>query len=211
MGKLSVMLTPAGFSFSLAADNGLIVAATKGDCREGIRSVQDNAPLAPVEDQTARKVEPGGCPGFEIFRDTAGGVRLMAGNGKISAADQDCRSKSSRKTRHGFRAQQCRDGPDREKEGLCGKDDLREVHFRLSGFPEHGCPALHLYGKSLRVSEADKERRGSPVPENYGEEQASRQRNLQARESRSGLLPAGPSRKFQGRPCPRLPGGIRPA
>ncbi len=102
MGKFSVKMTPAGYSFNLVADNGLVVATsqvytTKEACLKGIRSVQDNAPLAPVEDQTLKKVETRECPKFEVYKDKAGEFRfrLKAGNGEIIAASEGYKAKSS--------------------------------------------------------------------------------------------------------------------
>ena len=102
MNRFSVKQTQAGFSFNLVADNGRIVATsqvytTKAACFKGIESVQANAPLAPVEDQTAKGFEAKKCPKFELYNDRACKYRfrLRAGNGEIIAVSQGYRAKSS--------------------------------------------------------------------------------------------------------------------
>ena len=102
MSKFSAKQTPAGFSFNLVADNGQIVAtsqvyASKDTCLEGIESVQANATLAPIEDQTAKDFEAEACPKYEVYNDKAGKYRfrLKAGNGEIIAASQGYKAKSS--------------------------------------------------------------------------------------------------------------------
>ena len=102
MGKFSVKQTQAGFSFHLVADNGKIVATsqvytTKASCLKGIESVQTNAPLSPVEDQTEKDFEPEACPKYEVYKDKADQFcfRLKAGNGAIIAASQGYKAKAS--------------------------------------------------------------------------------------------------------------------
>ena len=102
MGKFSVSQTPAGFSFNLVADNNEIIATSevytsKAACLKGIESVQYNAPLAPVEDQTAKDYEGEGNPKFSIFLDKAGEFRfhLKAENGEIIAASEGYKAKDS--------------------------------------------------------------------------------------------------------------------
>ena len=102
MSKFSVKQTQAGFSFNLVADNGQVVAtsqvyASKDTCLKGIESVQANAPLAPVEDQTVMDFETEECPKFEVYNDKAGKFRfrLKAGNGEIIAVSQAYKAKSS--------------------------------------------------------------------------------------------------------------------
>ena len=102
MSKFSVKQSSSGFSFSLVADNGQIVAtsqtyASKASCVKGIKSVQDNVTFTPVEDQTVKKVKPESCPKFEVYKDKAEKFRfrLKAGNGEIIAVGQSYKSKAS--------------------------------------------------------------------------------------------------------------------
>ena len=102
MSKFSVKQTQAGFSFNLVADNNEIIATSevytsKAACLKGIESVQYNAPLAPVEDQTVKDYEPEGNPKFSIFKDKAGEFRfrLRAENGEIVAASEGYKEKDS--------------------------------------------------------------------------------------------------------------------
>ena len=102
MSKFSVKQTQAGFSFNLVADNGQVVSTSqvytsKATCLKGIKSVQASAPLAPVEDQTAKGFEARECPKFEIYNDKAGKFRfrLRAGNGEIIVDSQGYKAKSS--------------------------------------------------------------------------------------------------------------------
>lgn len=64
MGKFVIKESKAGFRFNLVAANGETIAAsqvykTASGCKNGIASVQKNAPVAAVENQTAKdfKVE----------------------------------------------------------------------------------------------------------------------------------------------------------
>lgn len=95
MGKFAVKHSKSGFSFNLAADNGENIATsqvytTKAACLKGIESVQWNAPLAPVEDQTVEGFTTETNPKFEVYKDKAGAYRfrLKAANGQIIAASQ---------------------------------------------------------------------------------------------------------------------------
>ena len=102
MGKFSLKQTEAGFSFNLVAGNGEIIATsqvytTKGAALKGIESVSNNAPLAPVEDQTVPEYEHESNPKFEVYKDKAGEFRfrLKAGNGEIIAASEGYKAKAS--------------------------------------------------------------------------------------------------------------------
>ena len=102
MSKFSAKLTSAGFSFNLVADNNEIIATsqaytTKAACLKGIASVQANAPLAPVEDQTVKDFEAKACPKFEVFKDKGDKFRfrLKAANGQIIAASQGYKTKAA--------------------------------------------------------------------------------------------------------------------
>ena len=59
MGRFTIKKTDAGFSFNLVADNNEIIATsevytTKEACKKGIGRVAENAPFAPIEDQTVK-------------------------------------------------------------------------------------------------------------------------------------------------------------
>ena len=59
MGRFMIKKTDAGFSFNLVADNNEIIATsevytTKEACKKGIGRVAENAPFAPIEDQTVK-------------------------------------------------------------------------------------------------------------------------------------------------------------
>ena len=100
MGRFVVKKTEAGFSFNLAADNNEIIATSqvytsKPACLKGIDSVAENAPFAPVEDQTVKDCAAEENPKFEIFLDKAGEFRfrLKAANGEIIAASEGYKAK----------------------------------------------------------------------------------------------------------------------
>ena len=102
MSKFSVKQTQAGFSFNLVADNNEVIATSevytsKAACIKGIESVQYNAPLAPVEDQTVPDYESEGNPKFAVFKDKDGQFRfhLQAENGEIIAASEGYKAKDS--------------------------------------------------------------------------------------------------------------------
>ena len=59
MGKFVIRKTATGIKFDLKAANGEVIATSEvynseEACRNGIASVQRNAPIAAVEDQTAK-------------------------------------------------------------------------------------------------------------------------------------------------------------
>ena len=90
MGKYVIKQTKTGIKFDLKAGNGEIIASsevytTEKACRQGIASVQKNAPIAPVEDQTVEGYATEKHPKFEIYTDKAGEFRfsLKARNGEI--------------------------------------------------------------------------------------------------------------------------------
>jgi len=102
MGRFMIKKTDAGFSFNLVADNNEIIATsevytTKEACKKGIGSVAENAPFAPIEDQTVKDYEKEGNPKFEVFIDNAGQFRfrLKAGNGEIIVACEGYKAKDS--------------------------------------------------------------------------------------------------------------------
>ena len=100
MGNFVVKKTDSGFSFNLMADNNEVIATsevytTKAACMKGIESVADNAPFAPIEDQTVANYDAEALPKFEIFKDKAGEFRfhLKAGNGEIIAVSEAYKAK----------------------------------------------------------------------------------------------------------------------
>ena len=87
--------TKKGFTFNLKATHGEVIATSevynsKPACKKGVASVQKNAEIAEVEDQTAKEVEAKKGPTFEIYNDKTGEVRfrLKAGNGQIIAVGE---------------------------------------------------------------------------------------------------------------------------
>ncbi len=102
MGKFVVRNTKTGVKFDLKATNGEVIATsevykTKKTCLNGVASVQKNAPIAEVEDQTAEGFEVKKNPKFEVYTDKAGETRfrLKAKNGQIVAVSEGYKSKKS--------------------------------------------------------------------------------------------------------------------
>ena len=95
MGKFVIKQTKTGIKFNLKAGNGEIIATSEvynseASCRKGIASVQRNAPVAAVEDQTVEGYAKEKHPKFEIYLDKAGEYRfrLKATNGQIIAVSE---------------------------------------------------------------------------------------------------------------------------
>ena len=95
MGKFVIRTAATGFTFQLKAANGETIATSEvytseASCRNGIKSVQTNAPIAAVEDQTVPEAEKQSHPKFEVYLDKAGEYRfrLKATNGQIIAVSQ---------------------------------------------------------------------------------------------------------------------------
>lgn len=95
MGKFVIRETATGIKFDLKADNGQVIATsevytTEDACRNGIASVQKNAPVAAVEDQTVEGYATEKHPKFEIYKDKAGEFRfrLKATNGQVIAVSE---------------------------------------------------------------------------------------------------------------------------
>lgn len=89
MGKFLIKETATGVKFDLKASNGQVIGtsevySSKSACKNGIASVQKNAPDAPVEDQTSEGHETKKNPKFELYTDKAGEFRfrLNASNGE---------------------------------------------------------------------------------------------------------------------------------
>lgn len=103
MGKFVIKATKTGFTFSLKAGNGEIIAVggevynSLASVKNGIESVAKNAPIANIEDQTVEGFETQTNPKFEIYKDKAGEFRfrLKARNGEIIAASEGYVKKDS--------------------------------------------------------------------------------------------------------------------
>ena len=95
MGKFIVRKTQSGIKFDLKATNGEVIATSEvytaeAGCMKGIQSVQKNAPVAAVENQTEEGFKAQKHPKFEIYLDKAGEYRfhLKATNGEIIASSE---------------------------------------------------------------------------------------------------------------------------
>ena len=96
MGKFVISAVKSGgFKFNLKAGNGEVIATsqvykTLATCKKGIASVQKNAPVAPVEDQTVEGFAVEKNPKFEIYKDKKGEFRfrLKAANAQIIATGE---------------------------------------------------------------------------------------------------------------------------
>ena len=102
MGKFAVKNAKSGIMFNLKANNGEVIAtsetySSKDACLNGIESVRKNAPIAPVEDQTAEGFAVEKNPKFEVYVDKAGEFRfrLKARNGEIIAVSEGYKAKAS--------------------------------------------------------------------------------------------------------------------
>ncbi|MBQ8176532.1 MAG: YegP family protein [Oscillospiraceae bacterium] len=103
MGKFVIKATKTGFTFSLKAGNGEIIAtggevySSLDSCKNGCASVAKNAPIAAIEDQTVEGFATEKNPKFEIYKDKAGEYRfrLKASNGQIIAASEGYVKKDS--------------------------------------------------------------------------------------------------------------------
>ena len=102
MGKFVIRTVPSGIKFDLKANNGEVIATSEvytseSACRNGIESVQKNAPIAPVEDQTVEGYATETNPKFEVYKDKAGEFRfrLKARNGQIIATGEGYKAKAS--------------------------------------------------------------------------------------------------------------------
>ena len=102
MGKFVIRNTATGVKFDLKATNGQVIATsevytTMAACKNGIASVQKNAPVAAVEDQTVEGYAAQKHPKFEVYTDKAGEFRfrLKATNGEIIAVSEGYKAKAS--------------------------------------------------------------------------------------------------------------------
>ena len=96
MGKFAIKQTAnGGLRFNLKAGNSEIIATSQvykslASCKKGIASVQKNAPVAPIENQTVENYTAEKWPKFEVYADKAGEFRfrLKASNGQIIAVSE---------------------------------------------------------------------------------------------------------------------------
>ena len=95
MGKFVIRETNTGVKFDLKAGNGEVIATsevytTEAACKNGIASVQKNAPVANVENQTVEGYAAEKHPKFEVYTDKAGEYRfrLKATNGQVIAVSE---------------------------------------------------------------------------------------------------------------------------
>ncbi len=102
MGKFVIRKTNTGMKFDLKATNGQVIATSEvykkmESCKKGIASVQKNAPIANVEDQTEEGYAVQKHPKFEIYEDKSGEFRfrLKALNGQIIATSEGYKAMAS--------------------------------------------------------------------------------------------------------------------
>ena len=95
MGKFVIRKTNTGIKFDLKASNGEVIATSEvysspDACQKGIASVQKNAPIAAIENQTVEGLAVEKHPKFEVYTDKAGEFRfrLKALNGQIIAVSE---------------------------------------------------------------------------------------------------------------------------
>lgn len=103
MGKFVIKKTNTGYTWSLKAGNGEVIAiggevfASLPSAKNGCASVAKNAPAANIEDQTVENFEILKHPKFEIYQDKKGEFRfrLKATNGQTIAASEGYVKKAS--------------------------------------------------------------------------------------------------------------------
>ena len=102
MGKFVMKRAKSGVKFDLKAGNGEVIATSEiynsdEACKNGIESVRRNAPVAPVENQTAEGYQVEKHPKFEVYADKAGEFRfrLKATNGQIIAVSEGYKAMAS--------------------------------------------------------------------------------------------------------------------
>ena len=95
MGKFVIKESEAGCRFNLLAGNGQVIGTSQtyssmDACKNGIESVKENAPIAPIEDQTKEGFEELTNPKFEVYEDKVGEFRfrLTARNGQNILASE---------------------------------------------------------------------------------------------------------------------------
>ena len=102
MGKFVIRDVKSGVKFDLKAGNGEVILSSEvynslASCRNGVASVQKNAPIAALEDQTAEGWKTEKNPKFEIYTDKAGEFRfrLKARNGQIIGVSEGYKKMAS--------------------------------------------------------------------------------------------------------------------
>ena len=102
MGKFVIRKTNTGVKFDLKAGNGEVIATSEvsssdASCRNGVASVQKNAPVAAIEDQTVEGFETLTHPKYEVYLDKAGEYRfrLKARNGEPIGKSEGYKTKAS--------------------------------------------------------------------------------------------------------------------
>lgn len=103
MGKFVVKKTATGFTWSLKAGNGEVIAiggevfSSLDSAKNGCASVAKNAPAANFEDQTVENFETAKCPKFEMYTDKKGETRfrLKATNGQVIATGEGYTTKAA--------------------------------------------------------------------------------------------------------------------
>ena len=102
MGKFVIRKVNSGIKFDLKSGNGEVIAtsevySSEAGCRNGIASVQKNAPVANVENQTVEGYEAQRHPKFEVYADKAGEFRfrLKATNGQVIATSEGYKALAS--------------------------------------------------------------------------------------------------------------------
>ena len=102
MGKFVIRETKTGIKFDLKAGNGEVIVtsevyASEAACRNGVASVQKNAPVAAVENQTVEGYAVEKHPKFEVYADKAGEFRfrLKAKNGQNIGKSEGYKTKAS--------------------------------------------------------------------------------------------------------------------
>ena len=102
MGKFVIRKTNTGIKFDLKASNGEVIATSEvysspAACKKGIASVQKNAPIAAVENQTVEGFAVEKHPKFEVYADKAGEFRfrLKALNGQVIAVSEGYKAMAS--------------------------------------------------------------------------------------------------------------------
>ncbi len=102
MGKFTLNKTKTGFNFKLIANNGQEIGTSQvykslNACKNGVYSVQKNAPLAKNEDQTVADFSKLANPKFQIYHDKAGEFRfrLISKNGRNILSSEGYTSKKS--------------------------------------------------------------------------------------------------------------------
>lgn len=95
MGKFVIREVKSGIKFDLKAGNGEVIATSEvynsmEACKNGVVSVQKNAPVAAVENQTVEGYAVEKHPKFEVYKDKAGEFRfrLKATNGQVIAVGE---------------------------------------------------------------------------------------------------------------------------